>query len=161
MSKEYYKIYNKRIKEKDFGLYYKYYTMRSRCYSKSHSKYKFYGARGIVSDWNSYEEFKKDMFFSFKKHVTKFGLHETTLDRKDPNKNYSKDNCQWVTRLKQGCNRRNNVILKYKDKELTVSEWSRKFKIKPCVIFKRIQLGWSIEDILLKPVKKYKNRNMV
>lgn len=102
--------------ETNTPLFSKYMAMVARCNVKTSGNYKRYGQQGIKVDWKSYLEFKKDMQQSFNIHVSKYGLRNTTLDRKDPTKNYSKKNCRWATFHVQASNRRkkNSVILQPK-----------------------------------------------
>ena len=62
--------------------------MRNRCTSPKSRQWKWYGALGIkvCERWEVYENFVEDM-----------GLRPegTKLDRKNPHKNYTPDNCQW------------------------------------------------------------------
>jgi len=75
--------------------------MRYRCEDENNSAYHNYGGRGIkvCEEWSkSFESFALDM-----------GLPPTpehTLDRKNNNLGYNKENCRWATRTEQCLNRR-------------------------------------------------------
>ncbi len=67
-------------------------SLRARCDFPHVSGYKYYGARGITYDprWKIFTNFIEDM-----------GIKPTTdyvIDRIDPDGNYCKDNCQWITK---------------------------------------------------------------
>lgn len=74
-------------------------NMRQRCNDPNTPRYKDYGGRGIkvCKEWDDYLTFLKDMGEC---------PHNKTLDRKDNNGNYCKDNCQWATRSEQTLNQR-------------------------------------------------------
>ena len=74
--------------------------------------FKWYGARGIKCLWKSYEEFKRDMYGSYKRHFKKYGRKNTTIDRINNDGNYEKTNCRWATRKQQVKNRRKTNLLK-------------------------------------------------
>jgi len=73
--------------------------MRARCNNPNHKDYKYYGALGVqvCERWASFENFKADMWPR---------PDGKTLDRKDPTKGYSPDNCRWATHIEQRHNRR-------------------------------------------------------
>ena len=59
---------------------------------------KFYLSKGsnCPEEWTTYEGFKTDMWESFLAHIEVHGS-DTSLDRIDNSKWYSKENCRWVT----------------------------------------------------------------
>lgn len=63
--------------------------MRRRCTDPNHANYKWYGGRGIKFDprWTNFLVFLEDM--------GECPDRNHTLDRIDPNKDYTKDNCEW------------------------------------------------------------------
>lgn len=84
-------------KLKDNGLYSRYWSMFRRCKYTSQIGYKYYGGKGITVEWKTYQDFKKDMYESYLKHIEVYGKRQTTLDRIDSDKNYCKENCRWAT----------------------------------------------------------------
>lgn len=53
----------------------------------------------------------------------------TTLDRIDPNGNYTKENCRWANITIQNNNKRNNVKYNYDGELLTLRQLSIKYNI--------------------------------
>lgn len=74
-------------------------AMLQRCINPNSKGYRFYGKRGISVDerWFKFEDFFEDMGEKPK------GL---TLDRKDNEKGYCKENCRWVSMAIQNRNKR-------------------------------------------------------
>lgn len=71
----------------------KFKEMKRRCYNPKNQAYKYYGAKGITIC----DEWLKDRK-SFNLWAIENGYKDgLTIDRIDPDKGYSPDNCQWVT----------------------------------------------------------------
>lgn len=125
----------------------------SESYSKSHPKvWARYGGRGIVVDraWHNFENFYRDM--------GRRPSSEMTIERKDNNGPYAAWNCVWDTRLTQGRNRRDNRLIEYDGKKMTLGEI---MEISPTAVpyfvaNARINDGWTLDDALAYP--RYKHR---
>lgn len=115
-------------------LYNVYYAMLSRCYNKNNPRYKDYGARGITvcSVWR----FDNKTFYEW---AIKNGYREgLTLDRIDNNKEYSPENCAWVTN-KENCNHnRRTHFLTYKGKTQSLRKWSEEIGINYSTLRNRV-----------------------
>ena len=77
--------------------------MRRRCNDPNHDNYKWYGGRGITYDprWDNFVVFLEDM--------GECPDRNHTLDRLDPDKDYTKDNCEWRP-LKDSVRRNTPVV---------------------------------------------------
>lgn len=122
--------------------------MKRRCNNKNFKQYKDYGGRGIkVCDrWNIFAYFFIDMWSSYLIHIKKYGMRDTTLDRINSNKGYSKENCKWSTRKEQQYNRTNTIKIKGK----TLEYWSKKLNVSRKVLYRRYWSKLPEEQILSK-----------
>jgi len=90
-----------------------------RCYNSKTPAYKWYGARGIkvCDEWLSFEKFFADMGEPpSKKH---------SIDRKENDKGYSKDNCYWATDLEQSRNRSSSLFIQYNGEKVALIEFCK------------------------------------
>lgn len=119
--------------------------MKTRCTNQNAINYKDYGGRGIFYDpaWEIFVNFHNDMGNAYKKGLT--------LERKNNNLGYSKDNCIWITPKQQNKNMRTNVRIQYKGKYLMPEELSKLINLLPTTIYNRKRKGWSDERIISTP----------
>jgi hypothetical protein len=118
---------------------------RGRCLSPTNKDFPNYGGRGITIDprWSTFEAFLADM-----------GPRPSprhTLDRRDNDGPYSKDNCRWATRKEQQRNRSTAVRLTLNGETLCVAEWSERLGLPHSTILHRLARGWPVERTLTTP----------
>jgi hypothetical protein len=113
--------------------------MRNRCERANDKQYKDYGGRGIkvCEQWKTFAHFLEDM-----------GLRPegTTLDRIDNDGDYTLDNCRWANRIEQGRNRRDNRMVVYAGKQMTLVEACQMSGIRYDTARSRLdRYGWTAE----------------
>ncbi len=122
-------------------------NMIQRTQNPNHQEFKNYGARGIqvCERWRKFENFLADM------GEKPDGL---SLDRKENDLGYFKENCRWATTKEQCNNTRRNVYLTHNGQTKTLTQWADVIGIKANTLFGRIfRRGWSIEKALTTPPK--------
>lgn len=89
--------------KRDIPTYAVWRAMKQRCINSNNKGFNNYGGRGITYDpkWESFEGFVEDM--GFRPEITE---GELSLERKDNNGPYCKDNCIWASRVQQNYNQR-------------------------------------------------------
>lgn len=115
-----------------------YNNINYRCNNKKSNSYRFYGALGIKNEFKDFNDFKKSMYPSYKRHIEQYGIKETTIDRIDSKGNYSAKNCRWSTYKEQANNRKNNLLLDFGGEKHTLSYWAKKFKISNYLAYKKL-----------------------
>lgn len=93
----------------DYRFYKIWADMKHRCSNPNCKSFMDYGGRGIQYslEWHNYENFKNDMWLSYREHCNLHGEKQTTLDRIDVNGFYCRENCRWATYQEQRVNIRN------------------------------------------------------
>lgn len=122
-------------------------NMKARCDNPNFIEYQHYGGRGITYDpkWKTFVGFWKDMEEGYQPNLS--------LERKDVNANYSKENCRWIPRGHQQRNKRNSRLVTYKGETLCLSEWAERVGLKVHTLYRRIAIvGWPIEEALTTKV---------
>lgn len=123
-------------------------AMHARCTNPRSHSYPRYGGRGIyyVERWRKFVHFISDMGpRPSPKHM---------LERRDNDGPYSPENCYWATAHEQYRNRRSNVWLTFNGQTLVVADWATLTGFSHHVIVWRYRRGWSIEDVLTRPVRQ-------
>jgi hypothetical protein len=146
-------------------------SMIGRCYRKSHTSYKDYGAKGVkVCDrWHSFDNFYNDMYESFVMHSSIFGEDNTSLDRIENNKRYEPSNCRWTTWKKQFRNRTTNkyfiAINPKGDKFIhnVIKDFAKEHNLTKSLIshclrgVQKSHKGWTFRYATDEEVEKYKS----
>lgn len=131
--------------------------MRDRCNNPNNEAYQYYGGKGIsvCEEWDDYTVFHNDMIESYLLHIAEYGKDNTSIDRINGDKGYSRGNCRWATNMEQHLNRPNTIFFTHNGITLTLKQWSEKMGIKYMTLYNRIYAqNWPIEKALTTPVKR-------
>ena len=135
----------------------------SRCTEPANSSYKDYGGRGIIicTEW-------KEEFLQF---VEDMGPRPEgySVERKDNEKGYSKDNCKWATAAEQANNQRKNSValtdqelvdIYYADRSLPAKYIADAYRVTPktvlnirCKQYKQKQMEIALSKLTPQTVK--------
>jgi hypothetical protein len=142
---------NKKHGQKNTREYISWLNMRQRCLNNNHPDYSRYGGRGIkfCEHWNDFIVFFTDM-----------GKRPagTSLERKDNNKGYNKQNCVWATQTQQCRNRKTSSRVSAFGKTQTIAAWAEETGLLQTSISWRLRHGWTTEKALTQPAGKQSNR---
>jgi len=119
--------------------------MRKRCRNRNHPDYKHYGGRGIkvCDEWGDFAAFVRDM--------GERPSPEHSIDRIDPNGDYTPANCRWATITDQIRNRRNTTWLTLNGRRQALTAWAEELGVGAGMLRARKAIGWSDEKILTTP----------
>ncbi len=138
--------------------------IKQRCNNPNNRLYDVYGGRGIkvCERWtNSFDDFVADV-------VVK--PEGKSLDRKDPNGNYSPSNCRWATPKEQARNTRRTRYVTIEGVEYKAADLAERFNIKTDTIVSRAEYGMTLAEIesgkrvpiydVMKHIKKANQANI-
>jgi len=119
--------------------YHSWMGMKGRCRQGWREGAKNYIGRGITYDqrWEKFENFLADM--------GERPPECDSIDRRDNDKGYSKENCRWATWTEQARNRRNSKTFTYEGRTLPIAEWAEECGISYVAAYKRIIRHGSLE----------------
>lgn len=135
-SKEITSKINKKHGLKKHPLYSIWCDMKKRCYNKNQKSYKNYGMRGIkvCNKWlYNFEEF---FWWAIS---AGWGCPGLQIDRINNNKNYSPENCRWVTRSINSKNRNPYGLIK--EKYIWFNKKTQKYIVQVCLSGKQKYIG--------------------
>lgn len=116
--------------------------MKQRCSNPNEKVYSNYGGRGI----SVCDEWRKD-FVSFYNWAMQNGYEENLeIDRIDNDKNYSPNNCRWITHQEQQYNKRTNRLIEYNGETKPLKKWTEELNLDYHRVNVRLLKGWSVED---------------
>lgn len=132
----------------------RYWKIIDRCINDKCFAYPKYGGRGIYvckrwlprweGDTRGFKRFIRDMGPTYDKGLS--------LERLDNNGPYAPWNCKWGTDKEQAQNRRDNIVVFIKGKELCLAEAHRRYgKVSYAATTKRIREGWDPKEAILTP----------
>lgn len=135
------------VKKGNYKFYHIWQCIKQRCDNPKDTNYKKYGAKGIGYDerWKSSKNFYDDMFDGYRDGLT--------IDRIDPSKGYSKENCRWATYTEQNRHRSNTVFLVVNGVKKTLTEFSEEYGISSSTVRSRIRSGKGHLEALTQKIR--------
>lgn len=111
-------------------------NMKQRCTNPKSKDYRYYGARGIAvcEEWQDFETF----FYWAMNNGYKDGL---TIERKDNNRGYEPQNCEWIPANRQQRNTGRTKRYTLCGKEFTLAELCRIFGTPRSTVEARLKKG--------------------
>ncbi len=113
-----------------------------RCTNPNTADWENYGGRGIsiCKEWaESFECFLQDVGEPLRGH---------TIERKDVNGDYCKDNCVWATRKEQNNNTRSSRWLTLGERTQTLAQWADELGLSRSTIYRRLKQNLPIQRVL-------------
>lgn len=106
-------------------------NMIERCTNPKATGYKNYGGRGITvcEEWFDFTNFLKDMGEK---------PNGYSIDRKDNNRGYFKENCIWSSSKDQANNRRNNIFLQVDGVKYSIAQFAEKFHLNAKQLYNKL-----------------------
>lgn len=120
---------------------------RNRCRNPNNVAFANYGGRGIkfCERWDDFAQFVADVGER---------PEGTTLDRIDNAGHYEPGNCRWSTPRTQARNKRDNRLVTYGGRTITVAQAADSLGMDRSTLGYRLRAGWPVEMALTTPVSR-------
>ena len=122
--------------------------IKNRIFNSNDRVYHMYGGRGLCMsmEWReSFETFLSDMGPRPSKYHS--------IERRDNNRGYEKDNCYWATPLEQTRNRSNTLMVTFNGIRKPLADFCDDYKIAYHTVRARLKYGATLENALTIPVR--------
>lgn len=118
-----------------------------RCNPKS-DRFADYGGRGIkvCERWRKFNNFLADM------GPKPSPSHQ--IERRENNGDYEPSNCYWATPTEQGNNKRNNRLVTFGERTMSIQQWEKHLGFPRSLLRGRLRLGWSVEKAITTPPRQ-------
>lgn len=114
---------------------------KQRCLNPKSPCFRYYGGKGVKIEWKNFEDFYSEMKEGYSDKLS--------LDRINPNGNYCKKNCRWVTAYDQANNTTSNIKATINGVTKNVTQWCVELGLSQQTVFSRInRTGMSPEEAL-------------
>ena len=139
------------LQKKNMQLYRIWKSMRSRCRFKGDTNYKYYGAenKSICDEWNDYAAFYA---WAYKSGYA----HGLTIDRIDPAKGYSPENCRWTTMTVQNINKLGSRLITVNGVTMCQNHWAKAIGVNHALLVYWRKQGKLTEKIMARYPKEFK-----
>ena len=124
-------------------------NIKARCYNEKYTQYSDYGGRGITmsDEW-------KESFEAFYRDMGPRPSSKHSIERRDNDKGYCKENCRWATRLDQNNNTRRNVFYAYNGTYRTLAAWCRELNLDYNSVYQKITRGGQTFEEIIHDLKR-------
>lgn len=159
--------------DKDFSkgkakFYKMWQSLKARCDNPNLKSYDNYGGRDITYDprWSEFLEFKGDMYLKYLYAVKHLKMKNASIERKDVNGNYCKENCTFVEfsdQMKNTRSVREFIAISpegVESKERNVSSFCEKHKLNSSHVYECLNgkvkkhHGWAFKNLRKVTVKR-------
>lgn len=139
---------------KDLRFYSIWNGMVSRCTNPRNPSFEKYSKLGIQKSWLNFENFQNDMYEEYLACLDNPN-DLPSIDRKNNDIGYFKENCRWIPKSMQNRNQDRNL---WANEDELLIEYCECKGLRYDVIRKRIQDGCTLEEAEAMPMPKYKGK---
>jgi hypothetical protein len=124
--------------------------MLNRVRNKNTGCFADYGGRGIAvcREWLAFDNFLRDM------GPRPSSMH--SIDRIDNDGNYEPSNCRWATAKQQRRNSRQNVMVEFRGKRITLVELAEVSGVPYCTLHWRLRRRNLPVELAVQPVRNFR-----
>lgn len=137
---------------KQTRIYWIWLDMIERCERPRHAAFADYGGRGIKVCTRWRQDFR-----TFLADVGERPSPQHTLDRRNVDGDYEPDNVRWATRKEQARNKRNNLIVVFRGRAMSLAEAVEISGVNYHTAYNRLHDGCSVEEAL-RPGRRRRKR---